>query len=186
MSFTSRRIGAVLVIVCCKGAEPHIVLTRRSQEVALHKGEISFPGGAREAQDETLLATALREGQEELGVDLRGAQILTKLDDAPTAVSNFIVSPYVAFLEAVPQFRPEPSEVSEVIVVPLTALLDPAAIGEEEWPAGGPGYRLQYFLYGSHRIWGATARILRQFLELYSRGELHLPACVGARGTRAD
>ena len=168
--------GAVVVLVYMRNGEPHVVFTKRTNNVAAHKGEISFPGGAYETEDASLLETALRETAEELGVDLRCAQVLGKLDDVPTATSGFVIAPFVIYVDSPPVFRPDPFEVAEVFDVPLKALLDPSVFHEEEWDFDGEARKVQFYRHKDREIWGATARILRQFLQLYETQQMKLPA----------
>lgn len=169
------RQGAVLVVVYMSDGEPHVVFTKRTNNVAEHKGEISFPGGAYEEHDSSLLDTALRETSEELGVDLRGAKVLGRLDDVQTASSSFIVAPFVVFVDSPPDFRPDPFEVAEVIDIPLNSLLDPAVFHEEDLEFQGMPRKVHFFRHKGHQIWGATASILKQFLELYRSDQMRLP-----------
>jgi len=146
--------------------ETHLIFTRRTEDLATHKGQISFPGGAWEPSDPSLEATALRETEEELGIDPGQVQILRQLPDVPTVSSNFTITPFLARLAAEPSYRPDEREVAEVIEVPLAALRDPGIFWEEVWPAEEGGSRTVYFYrYGKHIIWGATARILKEYLE---------------------
>lgn len=175
MTLESTKRGAVLILLYMRDGEPHVVFTKRTNKVAVHKGEVSFPGGAYESSDPSLLDTALRETAEELGVDLRGAIILGRLDDVRTASSNFVVAPFVAFVPSPPAFRPDPFEVEEVFDVPLKSLLDPAVFHEEEWELEGVRGRMSFYRHKGHQIWGATARILKQFLEMYQDKRIGLP-----------
>ncbi len=154
--------AAVLLLLYEKDGCIHFVFTKRTEMVEHHKGQISFPGGARHAEDASLVATALRETAEELGVREEDIEILGELDEIGT-ISQFHVTPFVGAIPYPYQFQPQEMEVAEVIEVPLDSLVEEGE-GEAEIPP--PLYR-----YGEHIIWGATARILRQFLGVIDEGE---------------
>jgi 8-oxo-dGTP pyrophosphatase MutT (NUDIX family) len=162
------RYAAVLLILFDRDGETYTVLTRRTEMVATHKGQISLPGGMREPLDDSLLRTALRETHEELGIDPSLLEVVEQLPDVDTVVSNFTVTPFVARLSTPPEYRPHPGEVAEVLEVPISALLSAGSCAEEEWPGpdGAGTVRRYVFRYGEHVIWGATARILREFLNM--------------------
>ncbi len=157
------RIAAVLILGYPRNGEPHIVFTRRTETVSNHRGQISLPGGRREPTDASLEATALRETQEELGVDPADVRIPGRLEDEYVIVSNFLIAPYVGMLDYEPIFRPSPTEVAEVIEVPLGRLRDPAIFREEDWYRPETP-RMQFYVVDGHEIWGATARVIRKFL----------------------
>lgn len=154
-----------MMLLFKKQGETHVVLTRRTDSVATHKGQISLPGGVVEPEDPSLLHTALRETQEELGIDPGQVQVMGRLGVVNTVVSNFDITPFVGQLAAPPSYRPDPAEVAEVIEVPLSALQDPTIFWEEERNGPHGKMKVYFFRYGEHIIWGATARILKQFLE---------------------
>ncbi len=161
------RDAAVLVLLADYLGEAHVVLTRRTDTVEHHKGQISFPGGARHGADEDLALTALRETWEEIGVHPHDVELIGRLDEIVT-VSNFRVAPFVGVLKHTPYpYAPSPIEVAEVLEVPLRHLLDPANKVYEPRVAwsGGPTVSPAYWWNG-HRIWGATARMLERFLDL--------------------
>jgi 8-oxo-dGTP pyrophosphatase MutT (NUDIX family) len=147
-------------------AELYLALIRRREYPGVHSGQISFPGGRREA-GETLQSTALRETKEELGVSTDGLKIIGQLSSLYTPPSNFCIYPFVAFNPFRPEFRPEPREVAEVIEVSLTKLVDPAVFKVETWHFEKYGKRrIPFFEIKGHKIWGATAMILSEFLTL--------------------
>jgi 8-oxo-dGTP pyrophosphatase MutT (NUDIX family) len=157
---------AVLVPVYEKTGEYYIIVTKRTEEVNNHKGQISFPGGRCHAEDKTLRDTALRESWEEIGLDPDDVDILGELDDVFTATTKFIISPFVAAIPYPYKFTASPLEVEEIIEVPLAVLLDRSNFSEElklHEDELIPDYS---YKYGERVIWGATARILKQFLEL--------------------
>jgi 8-oxo-dGTP pyrophosphatase MutT (NUDIX family) len=153
----------VLLLLYEREGEPVTLLTRRSQHVGGHKGEISLPGGAPEPGDESLYATALRECWEEIGVDAADVTLIGALDPVLTVVTNYAITPFVARL-ARPVFTPNPREVEELIELPLRRLIEPDAAREELWERDGVPRTIYFYSYSDHVIWGATARILRQFI----------------------
>ena len=156
-----RRAG-VLVPLFVREARLWVLLTRRTESVEHHRGQISFPGGAEEEEDENLLATALRETEEELAIASSDPLPLGGLPSIVT-VTNFYVEPYVA---AVPQpyvWRPAEAEIAEVIEAPLASLMDPAIL--EKKPMAGREGLVLFYHFGNHVIWGATAKILSDLLE---------------------
>jgi len=156
-----RRAG-VLIPLFVRDTGLWIVLTRRTESVEHHRGQISFPGGVEEPGDETLWHTALRESEEELGIQPEDALALGPLSALET-VTNFYVEPFVA---AIPQpyvFRPAEAEIAEVIEVPVAALLDPTSLEERRLP--GREEPVLFYHYRDWVIWGATARMTAELLE---------------------
>ncbi len=161
--------AAVLVPLFNKEGEHHILFTRRSQLVAYHKGQVSFPGGARSEADVSLMDTALRESWEEIGLRAKDVDVLGELDDTPTTSSNFNISPFVAFIPYPYQFTINRAEIDEVFGVPVSFLLSGVGRKEEWYVIGGDlvvGYAYEY---EGRIIWGATARIVQQFLEVWQQ-----------------
>jgi 8-oxo-dGTP pyrophosphatase MutT (NUDIX family) len=159
--------AAVLVPLFTKGQDCHIVFTKRSDNVRYHKGEISFPGGVFDDKDLELQRTALREASEEIGLKESDVQIIGVLDDIIT-VTQFIVTPFVGLFPYPYPFELSPIEIAELIEVPLPALLDEDCFSEREIIRGTSKEVVYAYQYENHIIWGATARILRQFLDLIS------------------
>jgi 8-oxo-dGTP pyrophosphatase MutT (NUDIX family) len=146
--------------------ELHILLTRRTEYPGVHSGQISFPGGRREGQ-ETLWETALRETKEEVGVLPDTLEIMGRLSSLYVPASNFCIYPFVAFTSSRPTFYLDSEEVAEIIELPLSLLLDPANRKEEVWQFQKYGERLvPFFDVFGHRVWGATAMMLGEFLAL--------------------
>jgi len=158
------REAAVLVPVFERDGVPHVLFTRRPPTLRTHADQYSFPGGGRDAEDATPLHTALRETEEELGVDRRRVRVLGMLDEVPT-ISQYRVSPFVGVIPGDGQYRPSAEEVAFILEVPLAALLDPAILRVERMEVFGAERELYFYTYGTHVIWGATARILRDFLQ---------------------
>jgi 8-oxo-dGTP pyrophosphatase MutT (NUDIX family) len=150
------RASAVLIPLFYNQGQYHILFTERSDDVVFHKGQVCFPGGTREPSDSSLLQTALRESQEEIGLEARDIEILGELDDSITLTSNYVISPFVAFIRHCHSLRTNGREVKGSFFVPLAFLMDEVNFKQESYE----------YEYEGHIIWGATARILRQFIDL--------------------
>lgn len=159
--------AAVIVPVFCEAEECHIVFARRSQNVAFHKGQFCFPGGRPRQGETSLLTTALRESHEEVGIRPEDIEILGELDDQITT-SGYIVSPFVGYLRHPYQLMSDGCEVEEIINIPLTYLLNPKNWRRDTRSDGSSQTTEHSVDYHGHIIWGATARILRQFVQLLS------------------
>ena len=157
--------AAVLVPLFRKGEGCHLLFTKRSDQVKYHKGEISFPGGVVDEEDLELIHTALREAHEEIGLEKSDVEIVGILDDIMT-VTQFIVTPVVGLFPYPYPFKVSEVEIAELIEVPLASLLDENSFSEKEIFRGGQNEIVYAYQYGKHIIWGATARILKQFLDL--------------------
>ena len=140
--------------------------------MAYHSGEVCFVGGSSDHTDESLLATALREAQEEMGINPGDVEVLGALDPEWPRTTPFVIQPFVGLIKAPYKLRPSAAEIAEVLVVPLTVVRDPVNFREEVWLKDGALERERYFAYGPHLIWGATARILQQFLTVIEDGAL--------------
>jgi 8-oxo-dGTP pyrophosphatase MutT (NUDIX family) len=159
--------AAVLVPLFRKGEDCYIIFTKRSHHVRYHKGEISFPGGVFDERDLELQRTALREAFEEVGLKENDVQIIGVLDDIIT-VTQFIVTPFVGYFPYPYSFKLSSIEIAELIEVPLSALLGEDSLSEREIIRGTGKEVVYAYQYENHIIWGATARILKQFLDLIS------------------
>ena len=157
--------AAVLLTLYPIEDDLHVVLQKRSQQVEHHKGEISFPGGMADPDDESLLHTALREAHEEMGIDPDHVDVIGRLDDSPT-ITGFMISTYVGLVPSEYDFVPSSIEVAEVLTVPLSHLRDPSAYRVETHLDGDSFRTMPVFVYEGHVIFGATARILDQFLRV--------------------
>lgn len=158
------RQGAVLILLYSADRQIYVVLTRRHDDLATHAGQISLPGGRREGL-ETLQETALREAHEEVGVRPADVTILGELMPLYIPPSDFEVHPFVGWHEQKPAFVPQEAEVAEIIEVPLDHLLQAGARQEEIWDRQGISMQIPFFRVGSHKVWGATAMILSEFVE---------------------
>lgn len=155
------RRAAVLLVIYDIRDEPHVVLTRRTDTLTTHRGQVSLPGGATDPEDADARATALRETHEELGIRPEYIRVLGELDDVHTAVSSFIVTPVVGHLDERPIATPNPAEIARVIEAPVREIL---SIDARLPPDAGVA-TLRYPLCGED-VWGATARMLRDFSEV--------------------
>ena len=157
------RLAAVLVPVI-EGPEPALVFTKRTDELPRHPGEISFPGGLVEPGDAGLEQTALRESHEELGLDPSLVRIVGALAPIHTFVSGILVVPFVGILAARPAFLPDAGEIAEVLEFPVQLLA--SAEARVEWQLEHDVYRGFAYEVNGRTIWGATAWMLHQFLDL--------------------
>ena len=161
------RKSAVLLALFSQDGETHLAFIRRATTLRAHGGEIAFPGGSYDPSDSSLVATALREAAEEIGLHPTRVEVLGLLSPVFTVVSNFLILPVVAYLPQGPgQLLAQASEVAEVLLLPLSALSDPAIAHTEIWSNGGRTRPVYFFDYGSLRFWGATGRILASLLTL--------------------
>ncbi len=158
----------MLLVLYERDGEPWILFEKRTDRVADHKGQICFPGGSKDPPDDTLVDTALRETQEELGVSPEAVRVVGALAPVLTVATRFVIAPYVAYTPARPAISPDTFEVAEVIDAPVSALLDPTTRRVEVWDSHGVPREVYFYDYGQHVIWGATARILKEFLDAYT------------------
>jgi 8-oxo-dGTP pyrophosphatase MutT (NUDIX family) len=139
------------------------LLTLRTQTVRDHKGQVSFPGGVREELDADLLATALREAEEEIGLPPAAVRPVGRLDDCPT-LTGYVIRPFVGLLRGRPAVRASPVEIERVLVVPLSELSRPGACRFEQVETGGWTVESHVFEVDGQIVWGATARMLVDLL----------------------
>jgi len=159
--------SAVLLLLYEREGKCSLIFTKRTMKVANHKGQISFPGGVCEKEDDSVQVTALREAAEEVGINCNKVKILGLLDDCLTAESNYVITPVVGIFPASPRFKVNAEEVDRIIEIPLVFLQD-FVKNEKLSNVASEKFDTKYpvFQYGEHVIWGATARILEQFLSL--------------------
>ena len=160
------RLGAVLLLLYCHQDKPHLVLTKRRADLKAHGGQISFPGGRHE-EGETLPETAVRETCEEIGVSPSEITILGTLKEVYIPPSDFQVHPFVGWIKSGkrPNFAPSEDEVSEIIEVSLETFFDDACRKSERRKFRGDFYDIPYFDIQGHKVWGATAVMLNEFIE---------------------
>ena len=162
------RLGAVLILLYPCHRLLCLPLTRRSERVAYHKGQIALPGGARDAEDDSLWDTALRETREELGIDTSQVQYIAALSELHIAGSHFLVHPFLGFIAERPEMHPSEEEVAAIIEMPLATILNPGAKAEETWLWRDRLTQVPFYRYESQSIWGATAMILSELEAVLS------------------
>lgn len=158
------RPAAVLVGLVAHGDGVGVLLTRRTDHLEHHPGQISFPGGHREDGDTDATATALRETHEEIGLAPERFRVLGQLDDYVTR-TGFHVTPVVAVIEPPYETKPDPHEVAEVFEVPLRFFLDPANHRRDSRHYAGALRHFYAMPYGAYYIWGATAGMLMNLYQ---------------------
>lgn len=158
--------SAVLIPIYKMNGDWHVVLTKRSEDLEHHKGQVSFPGGAYDREDGNLETTALREAFEETGIRPEDVEILGMLDDQATLSSNFAITPFVGAIPYPYEFTVNRKEVEELIEASVSSLMDPACYSPKTPDSDGKLHPWGYYRYGSHSITGITARILKQLLDL--------------------
>ena len=164
------RIASVLALFYPKESQWHIVLIEResSNPNDRHGGQISFPGGRYEEADVDLSHTALREAEEEVGVDAQKVTVLGRLTDLYIPVSNFLVNPFVGYMEATPIFNPQLEEVRSILEVPFSLLNDPQTIRSKDMHLAENIVlrNVPFFNVFDKVVWGATAMMLSELLEV--------------------
>ena len=160
------REAAVLMPIFEWEREYHFLLTRRTEEVQTHKGQISFPGGMREG-NESLIETALRETFEEVGIDASKIEILGRFHDY-ISIHSYRVTPFAGFIDKPFTTVPQVREVAEVIQVPFRIFRDPDRLRIEKRIVRDGEEDVYFYSYGTHQIWGLTARIIKDFMEALS------------------
>ncbi len=161
------RHAAVLLGIFEQDSEAYLVFIRRSATLRSHSGEIAFPGGGVEPGDQSRVAAALREAQEEIGLDPTRVEVLGLLQPVFTVVSNYLITPVVAFLpQGLGSLQLQASEVTEIILASLRGLANPSIAHTEQWTRNDTTRTIYFYDYGPHRIWGATARMLHSLLEV--------------------
>ncbi|MEO6028410.1 MAG: CoA pyrophosphatase [Candidatus Binatia bacterium] len=159
--------SAVLVPLFEQDGALHLLYTTRSAALPTHAGQVSFPGGRHSSErDATLLATALRETEEEIGVGPGDVDVLGALDPIHTFSSNFLITPFVGRIPHPYAFRPDPREVHDVFSIPLAVLDDPANVVAETWTIDGRSIPVTSYRHDGRTIWGATQRITASLLDL--------------------
>jgi 8-oxo-dGTP pyrophosphatase MutT (NUDIX family) len=162
--------AAVLMLICLRQEEPHFLLTLRTEDVQTHKGQISFPGGMREG-GESLEQTALRETFEEVGIAADRIEILGRFHDY-LSITDYRVTSFAGFIDGPFKTTPQATEVAEILLVPFSIFLDPGRMRTERMLHSGGTREVYFFSYGTHLIWGLTARIIKDFLAELQSGEI--------------
>ena len=166
------KTAAVLCLLIPENDEWHIALMKRTtNKHDKHSGQISFPGGKHEDDDPNYEFTALRETEEEFGVSSHQIEILGKLTALPVPASDFLVYPYVGYCSSKPVFSPDKSEVAAIVQTPVSHLLNPANLKVKDWssPSGWSMKNVPYFDVDNNVVWGATAMMLAEFLDIVTK-----------------
>lgn len=161
--------AAVMLLLYRKDDDYCVLLNKRSMTVEHHKGEMSFPGGARDPEDSDFEDTARRETHEEMGISRDDITILGRLDDNVTR-SNFLVKVFVGTIPYPYEFRPSTHEIAEVVEIPMSVLRDPASWRWDSRIEDGERTAVRSYGYQQHLVYGATAKILDQFLDVVEEG----------------
>ena len=164
--------AAVLLLVFPKNGEYYVHVQKRSRRLKNHAGEACFPGGKPKPQDENWLETALREAYEEENIHPLDVTILGRLNDTPTR-TGYAMKVFVGTIPQPYAYRLNPEEVDEVVDVPLSALQDPANWREEARWENGELITAHSYAYGPHIIYGATAKVVKEFLEVVDEVNLN-------------
>ncbi len=165
------RTAGVLMLLYQERNEWHMPLIVRPRYDGPHSGQIALPGGRSEPDDASLWHTATRESEEEVGIARKLVRRIGSLAPIFIPNSRYEVTPYIGWVSGVVEFRPEASEVAEVLHLPLDLLLDPQFTRRDVWNMQGRDVKVPYYQFGSHQIWGATAMMLSEFLHCW--GTLH-------------
>jgi 8-oxo-dGTP pyrophosphatase MutT (NUDIX family) len=167
------RAAAVLVPILPRPEGLHVLFTERSRELRAHAGQVSFPGGSVDPADKDVVAAALRESREEVGLHAEHVEILGQLDDCPTFVTGFVISPVVGIVSPLAftaagryPWTPSPAEIASLHELPLDGFCDPANLRIEQRVTRGVPHALYWYTVQGTVVWGATARILHQLIEL--------------------
>jgi 8-oxo-dGTP pyrophosphatase MutT (NUDIX family) len=165
--------AAVLMPIQEREDDDYLILTQRTEQLNHHRGQVAFPGGRVDANDRGELEAALRESHEEIGIDPSHVRVLGRLDQV-TAAADFVVTPFVGIIPAPYEFRLNPIETAAVFAVPIAALLEPRAVKVADRLSlhGEPVY---HFYFDGWDIWGATARMIVQFLDLVYGYQIKTP-----------
>ncbi|WP_228430629.1 NUDIX hydrolase [Baekduia soli] len=153
----------MLVPLFLVGDVPHVVLTKRRDDLRRHAGEISFPGGRQDPEDADLCTTALREAEEEIGLAPGGVELVGALQPVPTIATNYAVYPFVGLIEPGQTWRPAEAEVEQVLEFSLAQLQE--GYGRRSILRRGVPFRTDTYVVDDHLVWGATARMLADLFD---------------------
>lgn len=158
--------AAVLILLCEEDGELYFPLIKRIEDGSPHSGQIALPGGGLD-DNESPEEAALRETEEEIGIDRKDIEILFKLTPLPIPVSSYKVHPFVGLFKGkTPSWIPDTKEVERVCTMKMREFLDPAIRKREAWTFGDKSYEIPFFFHKKSKIWGATAMILSEFSEV--------------------
>lgn len=161
----SLKDAAILIALFEKDGEYCFPMIKRPENVKNHPGQIALPGGSKE-KEESLERTALREAQEEIGIDPSKVEILGKLTPIPVPVSGYLVQTYIGTIAEEPKWKLSKDEVADFFILKLSELLDADNGYYEKWDLRGLNAKVPIFKIGDLKIWGATASVLSEFIEL--------------------
>jgi 8-oxo-dGTP pyrophosphatase MutT (NUDIX family) len=172
------RAAAVLVPLLPRPEGLHVLFTERSKELRAHAGQISFPGGSVDSSDADVRAAALREAQEEVGLRQEHVEVLGAIDDCPTFVTGYVITPVVGIIDPLAftascryPWEPSPAEIAALHELPLADFCDPGNLRVEMREREGMRFELYWYTVRGTVVWGATARILNQLIELAREGQ---------------
>jgi len=160
-------LASVLIIIY--GGDPIILMTKKARTLKQHGGEISFPGGKWQGNDDDLLETAIRETNEELSLSINRNQICGQLDNVTTLNSKYTITPFISIIDKIPTLKPN-SEVESVLHIPLFSFLE--TISNDTNPEHNSIKEMYTLTFEKHIVWGASARMLRQLDILLKKKKL--------------
>ncbi len=161
--------AGILILLYPLNGSVYTVLIQRTDYPGVHSGQVSFPGGKYEPDDKDIDFTALRETEEELGIVLEDVEVIGRLTKLHIPVSNIMVYPLVGYIKYRPAFRPDRTEVDDIIEIKLDDLLDPRIMRHSTRLILDRETRIPYYKIHEKQVWGATAMIISEFLELIRR-----------------
>lgn len=161
--------SSILLLLFPEGEQIYTCLTKRPPTMTFHPGQISFPGGKVEKEDLSAEMTALREAREEIGIDTSNIRMLGKLTDLYVEVSKFSIQPFLAWADKKPEFRLNVGEVEDLILFPLSDFVSNENISETELDTITGPLRINYYPFNDEIIWGATAMILSELIEILKK-----------------
>ena len=161
----SLKDAAILIALFEKDGEYCFPMIKRPENIKNHPGQIALPGGSKE-KEESLERTALREAQEEIGIDPDKVEIIGRLTPIPVPVSGYLVQTYIGIIDEEPNWKLSKDEVADFFILKLSELLDADNEYYEKWNLRGFDAKVPIFKIGDLKIWGATASVLREFIEL--------------------
>jgi 8-oxo-dGTP pyrophosphatase MutT (NUDIX family) len=160
--------AAVLMPILQQTEGLAFVLTQRTHKVETHKGQISFPGGVQDPVDENLLQTALRETREEIGLQSDRVFVLGEFDEY-LSITGLVVTPFLGWISEPLELRPNPDEVEEILKVPFSTFRDHRLLRVERQTRAGLERDVYFYNYEGREVWGLTARIIRDFLQILAQ-----------------
>lgn len=162
LNYPEYRKAAVMILFLEKDGTPHVLLTRRTDRVSTHKGQVSFPGGGYDSSDRDFLQTALRETREEVGINPGDIEVLGEFDEFMT-ISGFHVHVFAGALNSAIDYNISTDEIDEILEVPFSLFCSEKYTSREQIHFNGMDYEIYYYTYAGCVIWGMTARILTDF-----------------------